>query len=137
MTTPPKTSDAEVSGPLPNSAKIYVPSQSQRDIRVPFRQISLAPTKTMNGGIEVNEPVRVYDTSGPWGDPEFRGDLERGLPPLRVKWIRDRNDVDEIEGRPVRPQDDGYLSEKHAAVAATEKRSTTNGSNGDIPILGS
>src|SRR6202035_3478472 len=93
---------------------------------VPFREISLAPTKTMSGEIEVNEPVRVYDTSGPWGDQEFSGDVEQGLPALRAKWIRDRRDVEEIEGRKVTPIDDGYLSEKHAASAAERKRPTLN-----------
>jgi phosphomethylpyrimidine synthase len=100
---------------LPNSKKIYVSGKLHPDIRVPFREISLAATKTMSGEIEVNEPVRVYDTSGPWGDPDFHGDVTRGLPPLRAKWIRDRDDVEEIEGRMVRPIDDGYVSEKHAA----------------------
>ena len=71
----------------------------------------------MSGEIEVNEPVRVYDTSGPWSDPEFHGDVEEGLPALRTKWIRDRGDVQEIEGRAVTPQDDGYFSKKHAAVS--------------------
>jgi phosphomethylpyrimidine synthase len=102
---------------LPNSRKIYVKGKLHRDLRVPFREISLAATKTMNGEIEVNEPVRVYDTSGPWGDtasPARTVDVTRGLPPLRTKWIRDRGDVEEIEGRAVRPQDDGFLSEKHA-----------------------
>jgi len=100
---------------LPNSKKIFVAGKLHHDLRVPFREISLAPTKTMNGEIEVNEPVRVYDTSGPWGDPEFHGDVEQGLPPLRAKWIRERSDVEEIEGRAVRPRDNGYLSEKHAS----------------------
>src|SRR5438093_3060484 len=74
---------------LPNSKKIFVGGKLHPDIRVPFREITLAPTKTMNGEIEVNEPVRVYDTSGPWGDPEFCGTadpariVEQGLPPLR------------------------------------------------------
>ncbi len=71
----------------------------------------------MSGEIEVNEPVRVYDTSGPWGDPDFHGDVTRGLPPLRAKWIRDRGDVEEYEGRNVQPIDDGWLSEAHAAHA--------------------
>ena len=93
-------------------------------IRVPFREISLAPTKSMNGEIEINEPVRVYDTSGPWGDPDFHGDVTQGLPPLRAKWIRERGDVEEINGREVQPIDDGFLSEKHAAIAA--QRSTPN-----------
>ncbi|HWN64323.1 MAG TPA: phosphomethylpyrimidine synthase ThiC, partial [Candidatus Binatus sp.] len=100
---------------LPNSKKVYLNGKLHVDLRVPFREIALAPTKTMDGKIEVNEPVRVYDTSGPWGDPNADVDVTRGLPPLRAKWIRDRGDVEEIEGRAVRPQDDGYLSEKHAA----------------------
>src|SRR6266487_4456051 len=107
---------------LPNSKKIYVEGKLHRDVRVPLREISLAATKTMSGEIEANEPVRVYDTSGPWGDPDFRGDVTSGLPPLRAKWIRDRGDVEEIEGRAVSPQDNGYLSEAHAASA--------NGRNG-------
>src|SRR5712692_7816746 len=80
----------------------------------------------MNGEIEVNEPVRVYDTSGPWSDPDFHGDVQQGLPTLREKWIRWRGDVEEIEGRKIQPIDDGYLSEKHAASAADRKRSTLN-----------
>jgi phosphomethylpyrimidine synthase len=114
-----KTSSQSVksaqSAVLPNSKKIYLPGSLHPDLRVPFREISLAPTKTMSGEIEVNEPVRVYDASGPWGDETVATDLnvERGLPPLREKWIRSRGDVIEIEGRAVRPQDDGWLSETH------------------------
>ena len=69
-----------------------------------------------NGEVELNEPVRVYDTSGPWGDADFHGDVTQGLPPLRSKWIRDRGDVEEYEGRKVQPIDDGYFSESHAEV---------------------
>src|ERR1022692_4629864 len=113
--------------PLPNSRKVYVAGKQHPDLRVPFREISLAPTKTMNGEIEVNEPVRVYDTSGPWGDADQSVDVTKGLPALRAKWIRDRGDVEEIEGRAVTPIDDGYLSEKHAA--------SSNGKNGGPPQL--
>jgi phosphomethylpyrimidine synthase len=109
---------------LPNSKKVYVSGELHSEIKVPFREISLAPTKSMSGEVEVNEPVRVYDTSGPWGDPDFHGDVTRGLPPLRAKWIRDRGDVEEIDGRKVRAIDDGYLSEKHAVIAS--QRSTPN-----------
>jgi phosphomethylpyrimidine synthase len=105
--------------PLPNSRKVYVSGELHCDIRVPFREISLAPTKTMNGETEMNGPVRVYDTSGLWGDPDFHGDVEKGLPSLRAKWIRDRGDVEEYEGREVQPIDDGYLSEAHAEHAAS------------------
>src|SRR5947208_4762268 len=52
-----------------NSRKVYVSGTLHKDVSVPFREIALAPTKSVNGKIEVNEPVRVYDTSGPWGDP--------------------------------------------------------------------
>jgi phosphomethylpyrimidine synthase len=111
---------------LPNSKKIYVKGELHPDVRVPFREISLSPTKSLNGEIEVNEPVLVYDTSGPWGDPSVTLDPVQGLPPLRANWIRDRGDVEDIAGRNVTPIDDGYLSEKHAADSA-RKRSTPNG----------
>src|SRR6266513_4457455 len=101
-----------------NSKKVYVSGELHSEIRVPFREISLAPTKSMNGEIEVNEPVCVYDTSGPWDDPDFRGDVEQGLPPLRAKWICERGDVEEIEGRKIKPIDDGYLSVAHAEHSA-------------------
>jgi len=109
----PQVSDA----PLPNSKKVYLPGELHPDLRVPFREISLAPTKTMSGEMEVNEPVRVYDTSGPWGDLDQKIDVKEGLPALRARWIRDRADVEEIEGRAVTPIDDGYLSVTHAAHA--------------------
>src|SRR5438874_4456634 len=108
-----------------NSRKVYAAGEIHPDVRVPFREISLAPTKTMSGEIEVNESVRVYDTSGPWGDPEFHGDVTRGLPPLRAKWIRDRGDVEEYAGRAVQPIDDGWLSEKHRT--SNIERRTSNG----------
>src|SRR5580704_7402583 len=101
-----------------NSKKVYVSGKIHPDIRVPFREITLAPTKSMNGHIEgsagaspvilQNEPVRVYDTSGPWGDPDFHGDVTQGLPPLRAKWIRERSDVETVAGRPITPIDDGW-----------------------------
>src|SRR4030095_7960145 len=110
---------------LPNSRRIYVGGNLHPDIRVPFREISLAPTKSINGETEINQPVRVYDTSGPWGDADFHGDVTQGLPPLRSKWIRQRCDVEVYDGRRVQPIDDGYLSESHAE-RAERKRSTSN-----------
>ena len=118
MKTPNGSKNAENGDkPLPNSKKVYVSGTLQKEIRVPFRQISLAPTKSINGEVEINEPVRVYDTSGPWGDPDFHGDVTQGLPPLRAKWIRERGDVKTIAGRVVTPVDDGYLSQMHAEHA--------------------
>ena len=83
---------------LPNSKRIYVEGQ-QPGVRVPFREISQAQTRTFNGTLEENPPVRVYDTSGPWGDPSFQGDVRDGLPALRRKWIVGRDDVEEYQGR--------------------------------------
>src|SRR6266480_1750889 len=110
MIAPKDTIDSQSTDTqLPNSKKVYVDGKLHWDVRVPFREILLAPTKSMNGETEVNEPVRVYDTSGPWGDPDFHGDVTQGLPALRAEWIRARSDVEEYEGRLVRPIDDGYL----------------------------
>src|SRR5947208_17114394 len=97
---------------LPNSKKVYVSGQLHPDVRIPFREISLAPTKTMTGEIEINEPVCVYDTSGPWGDPSVTLDPIQGLPPLRRHWIRSRRNTEEITGRIPSPLDDGYFSNR-------------------------
>jgi phosphomethylpyrimidine synthase len=131
--------EASAETPLPNSRKVYVDGQMHASVRVPFREISLAPTKSMDGEIEVNEPIRVYDTSGPWGDPVLLLDVTQGLSALRAIWIRDRGDVEEIEGREVQPIDDGYLSEKHAVLIAEHRTSniehrTSNGGNGDFKL---
>src|ERR1700736_3363784 len=124
-----------VDSSFPNSKKIYVSGKTHPDVKVPFREISLAPTKTMSGEIEVNEPVRVYDTSGPWGDNASPArtvtlDPVRGLPPLRRDWILKRGDVEEIDGRKVQPIDDGWLSEKHARLGgATSPKALSANSN--------
>src|SRR5205814_2429089 len=113
---------------LPNSKKVYVSGKRHVDLRVPFREISLAPTKTMSGELDVNEPVRVYDTSGPWGDPNVTLDPVQGLPPVRRDWILKRGDVETVAGRPVTAADDGWLSEKHAASRNGGSRLSVNGS---------
>ena len=107
---------------LPNSKKIYVEGTRHKNIRVPMREIELSPTKSFNGEMEVNEPVRVYDCSGPWGDPAFTGTSEEGLPALRREWILKRGDVEEHAGREVKPQDNGYLSGKHAEFASNAEK---------------
>ena len=87
-----------------------------------MREITLSPTRLPNGTEVPNEPVRVYDTSGPWGDPAFHGDSAQGLPAIRAAWIRERGDVVEAEGRSTQPMDDGYLSEAHRLQAESEGR---------------
>ena len=92
---------------FPNSRRVYVEGEHQ-GVRVPFREILLHPTRRMDGTLEENPSVRIYDTSGPWGDPDFKGDVRRGLPPIRRQWVLARGDVEEYEGRAVRPEDNGY-----------------------------
>ena len=72
-----------------------------------MREISLSPT-TGAFGEEENAPVRVYDTSGPYTDPDVQIDIHEGLGALRTKWITGRGDVEEYNGRTVRPEDNGY-----------------------------
>jgi phosphomethylpyrimidine synthase len=107
---------------LPNSKKIYVEGVLHPEIRVPMREIEVSDTKSYTGAIEKNAPVRVYDCSGPWGDPAFTGTSDEGLPALRRDWILKRGDVEEYDGREVKPQDNGYLSGKHAEFASVAEK---------------
>ncbi len=81
--------------PLPGSRKVYV--SGPRGIRVPMREIQLQPTAGLNGKLEVNPPVRLYDTSGPYTDPAAKIDLRRGLPELRKAWILDRAEYESTD----------------------------------------
>ncbi|MFN0069791.1 MAG: phosphomethylpyrimidine synthase, partial [Limisphaerales bacterium] len=108
--------------PLPGSRRVYVQGTRHPDIRVPMREIEVGDTKSYTGAIAKNAPVRVYDCSGPWGDPAFTGTSEQGLPALRRDWILQRGDVEEIDGREVKPMDNGYLSGKHAEYASKAEK---------------
>ena len=126
-----KTSD-EVK--LPASQKIYVETngatvnENKHNLRVPFREISLSPSRNMNDEIEENAPVRVYDTSGVWTDPDLKCDVREGLPQLRRDWILGRGDVEEYVGREILPQDNGYLTKgaEEFAKAKPSKDGTPN-----------
>jgi phosphomethylpyrimidine synthase len=83
--------------PLPGSRKIYKSGSIHKDLRVPFREISLSPTVEAGTGKEIpNAPLEVYDTSGPYTDPAARIDIAQGLPGLRRDWIIGRGDVEEL-----------------------------------------
>jgi phosphomethylpyrimidine synthase len=114
----PKSSDYV----MPNSRRVYVDGELHPDVRVPFREISQANTKALNGTIEPNEPIRVYDCSGPWGDPAQTPDSAQGLAPIRAEWIARRGDVAEYDGREVKPEDNGYLTRGHEEFASTAER---------------
>ncbi|QKS60273.1 phosphomethylpyrimidine synthase ThiC [Paenibacillus barcinonensis] len=100
-----ETGAAEGVQPFPGSRKVYIQG-SRPDIAVPEREIALHDTNTPQG-VEHNEPLRVYDTSGPMTDPEFQMDIRKGLPALRNHWIMERGDVEAYEGRAVQPEDNG------------------------------
>ena len=122
MIAPAEAFEPSSSDPLPNSTRVYVEGEIHPQIRVPMREISLSDTKRLDGSLEKNAPVRVYDAAGPWGDENFDGDVKEGLPSLRSSWIQARKDVEEYEGREVKPQDNGYLSRNHAEYASTAER---------------
>ncbi|MDR5802380.1 phosphomethylpyrimidine synthase ThiC [Caballeronia sp. LZ001] len=88
--------DAAAIAPLPNSRKVYV-TGSTPDIRVPMREITQSDTPDSFGG-EKNPPVYVYDTSGPYSDPDAKIDIRSGLPALRAGWIEARGDTEELAG---------------------------------------
>ena len=107
---------------LPASKKVFVAGTIHPDVRVPMREIEVSDTKSYTGAVTPNDPVRVYDCSGPWGDPAFTGTSEEGLPALRRDWILKRGDVEEHDGREVKPMDNGYLSGKHAEFASKAEK---------------
>ena len=112
--TPASDNDTSESNDFPNSRRVYIEGSIHKGIRVAMREVDLAPTHHSDGSIENNEPVRIYDASGPWGDPDFQGEVEEGLPALRKDWIMAREDVEEYQGRNVKPMDNGYLSDEHS-----------------------
>jgi phosphomethylpyrimidine synthase len=87
---------------LPASSKIYVESERFDDVRVPMREISVHPTAG-------EPPLPVYDSSGPYTDPNFTADIQAGLPLLRRKWIEARGDVETYQGRDIQPADNGFV----------------------------
>src|SRR5271167_2961385 len=84
--------------PLSGSKKVYAQGLGRPDIQVPFREIELSDTKDHHGKVTSNQPVRLYDTSGPYTDPSVRIDITQGLPQLRLKWIMERGDVEYLSG---------------------------------------
>ncbi len=90
------TVDEAAIHPLPNSRKIYVQG-SRPDIRVPMRQITQSDTAA-SFGAEKNPPIYVYDTSGPYSDPDVKIDIRSGLATPRTPWILERDDTDELAG---------------------------------------
>ena len=113
MVTASKQSDKN----RPSSRRVYVQGKIHSDVNVPMREIELNCTRDLKGMSQANEPVRVYDCSGAWGNPSHECSTEKGLPDLRKSWILGRGDVEQYDGRKSRPDDDGYLTERHEELS--------------------
>lgn len=90
-------------GPLPASSKVWHPGEIHTDLRVPMREIELHPSA-------MEPPVTVYDSSGPYTDPQIDIDINKGLPRLRKGWVEARGDVELYQGRDVKPEDNGFAT---------------------------
>ena len=116
--------DPATKQPFTNSRKVYVQG-SRPDIQVPFREISLSDTPSAFGA-EKNPPVMVYDTSGPYTDPNVKIDIRNGLPALRAKWIEERNDTEQLDGPSstfgVERQNDPALAEMRFNLSRKPRR---------------
>ncbi len=97
-------------GPIQGSRKIYVSPESAPDLRIPLREIALAPSAN-------EEPVRVYDTSGVYTDNDVAIDVEKGLKRIRADWVTERGGVETYQGRIIKSEDNGNVSGKHLARA--------------------
>ena len=93
--------DNKIKISYPSSEKVYIPVNIHKDIKVAMRRVKLTPTVSIVNGekkIKENSPVYVYDTSGPFSDPNAEIDLKKGLPRLREEWISRRNDTEQLPG---------------------------------------
>jgi phosphomethylpyrimidine synthase len=95
-------------GALPASRKVYARPDAAPELRVPVREIALTEAAA--------EPaIPVYDTTGPYSDPDVTIDVEQGLARTRTAWVRERGGVEEYDGRAIQPVDNGNVSGKHLA----------------------
>ncbi len=118
-------------GPIAGSRKVYAAPEAAPDLRVPLREIPLS-----EGAGE--EPVRVYDPSGVYTEADAAIDVEKGLKRARVQWVKERGGVEEYDGRPIKPVDNGNVSGKHLArnFPNTSKpmRAQSSGSSSGTPV---
>ncbi|MDA0339785.1 MAG: phosphomethylpyrimidine synthase ThiC, partial [Proteobacteria bacterium] len=112
-------------GSITGSRKIYIEGGSEGDLRVPMRQVDLHPT--------ANEPAfKLYDTSGPYSDENVKINIYEGLHPLRRDWVLARGDVEEYEGRDVKPEDNGGATGDKLVAEFPAKRKPFKGKPGKM-----
>ncbi|MGB7099977.1 MAG: phosphomethylpyrimidine synthase ThiC, partial [Xanthobacteraceae bacterium] len=95
-------------GPIAGSRKVYATPDAAPDLKVPLREIVLDASSG-------EPPFPVYDPSGPYTDPDVTLDVEKGLPRARIEWVEERGGVEEYQGRPIKPVDNGNVTGKHLA----------------------
>ncbi|MEQ1864327.1 MAG: phosphomethylpyrimidine synthase ThiC [Micropepsaceae bacterium] len=100
QTKPSLTMGQVTTGSIPGSRKIYVAGERHTDLRVPFREVALHPSAK-------EEPVKLYDPSGPYTDEDAKIDIFKGAPRTRDQWVLARGDVESYDGRPVKAEDNG------------------------------
>ncbi len=122
---PDTTLPAVTTGPLPASRKIWVTPDEAPDVRVPLREIILS-----EGAGEPNLPV--YDTSGPYTDPDVTIDVNAGLKRARIEWVKERGGVEEYQGRDIKPEDNGNVGASHAAKSFTAHHKPLRGLDGHM-----
>src|SRR5437667_12038949 len=89
-------------GPLPASRMVYSRPEAAPDLRVPQREIALDASSG-------EPPFPVYDTTGPYSDPDVAIDVEKGLARPRIAWVKERGGVEEYQGRDIKPVDNGNV----------------------------
>jgi phosphomethylpyrimidine synthase len=95
-------------GPLSSSKKAYSSPASAPELRVPVREIMLDASSG-------EPPLPVYDTTGVYSDPDVAIDVEKGLARTRIEWVKERGGIEQYQGRPIQPVDNGNVSGKHLA----------------------
>uniref|UniRef100_E6VLN0 Phosphomethylpyrimidine synthase n=1 Tax=Rhodopseudomonas palustris (strain DX-1) TaxID=652103 RepID=E6VLN0_RHOPX len=123
---PETTRAAVTTGALPSSRKIYANPTAAPELRVPLREIILS-----EGAGEPNLPV--YDTSGPYTDPNVIIDVNKGLPRPRTQWVMERGGVEQYQGRDIKPEDNGNVGAAHAAKAFTAHHQPLRGLDSPPP----
>jgi len=113
-------------GPLPASEKVYARGAAHPDIRVPMRRIDLHASAN-------EDPLVVYDTSGPYSDPSHFANIAKGLPALRRDWVAARGDVERYAGRAVKPEDNGNVGADKLAPVFPNLQAPVRGVNGAAP----
>ncbi len=108
VTTADLVTPKVTTGPLPASRKVYARPDAAPELRVPVREITL----TEGSG---EPPLPVYDTTGVYSDPDVTIDVEKGLARTRIEWVKQRGGVEQYDGRPIQPVDNGNVTGKHLA----------------------